>query len=190
MTKPQKYRRLNKEERKQIVQLWISGQAKMPELAQAYDVCTKTVRNTLAQAGVWPGVDDHTIKPDNYRASVIQREIDAAGDAVKTIIERNSMTSYGIRKTYPEVVALAIRLHQKGFTYEEIGRSLHCSRALVQNWLTYERVARANQAKEKKAEAKAEPIKMPEPQLVEAGTITMIRAPKRSLLERIKGFFN
>lgn len=33
------------------------------------------------------------------------------------------------------------------------------------------------------------PIKLPEPTLVEAGTITMIRGPRRSLWQRIKDFF-
>ena len=35
----------------------------------------------------------------------------------------------------------------------------------------------------------AAPVAMPEPKLVEAGTITMIRGPKRSLWQRIKDFF-
>lgn len=39
--------------------------------------------------------------------------------------------------------------------------------------------------------APAEPpkIRLPEPTLVEAGTITLIRGPKRSLWQRIKDFF-
>lgn len=36
----------------------------------------------------------------------------------------------------------------------------------------------------------AAPVSMPEPKLVEAGTITMIRGPRRSLWQRIKDFWS
>lgn len=187
MTDQKKYRRLSKEDRKMVVALWTSGAAKTPELAQTYDVCKKTIRNTLSSAGVWPGVDDHTAKPDTHRNSVIQKEIDAAPQQVRDCIEYNRVASQGRLKTFRPLVEMAVELHGRGFSYEEIGRNFHCSRALVQNWITYDRMIKAQEAK---AKIRANAAPEAKPTLVPTGTIELIRAPKRSLLDRIKDFFN
>lgn len=104
------------EQRNQIIELWVNGAGKVPEVAKAVGVPVSTAYGVIYRAGIWPGYDNHLV-----------------GKALYDTMQRQK-------------------------------------------------------AKAKSPAPKAA-VKLPEPKLVEAGTITLIRGPRRSLWQRIKDFF-
>ena len=53
-------RHVSPAERMTIIQLWMSGQGKVHEIAEAMGRPPSTIYNVLIQAGLWPGFDDYT----------------------------------------------------------------------------------------------------------------------------------
>lgn len=53
-------RHVSAAERMTIIQLWMSGQGKVGEIAEAMRRPPSTIYNVLIQAGLWPGFDDYT----------------------------------------------------------------------------------------------------------------------------------
>lgn len=56
-----KRKHLTEEQRKEIVDMWLSGLGKVKEVAKLTGCPTSTVYSTLYRAGVWPGYDDYRV---------------------------------------------------------------------------------------------------------------------------------
>lgn len=114
--------RVQPSQTKMVLDLWLSGAGKVPEIAKTMNMPVSTVYNVLYRAGVWPGHDDY--------------------------------------KSARHVVAK-------------------------------KKVAKSKEVAKQKGQAKPEPKPEPtiEPTIVPPGSITLIRAPRRSLWERVRDFF-
>lgn len=111
----------------------------------------------------------HQIRPnidDIYRALPLE---------TRQLIERNRELAQGKKKSHPKIMAFAYQLSDAGYTYREIARTVHVSRALVNIWMVQRRTLAA--AKEVPA---APPVQA-------EASITMI--DKRGIFQRIFDWF-
>lgn len=94
------------------------------------------------------------------------------------------------RKGTPEIQKFVLDMHLRGFMRTELAEFMSVSVPTIATWVKIEKNRRLmREAVGELAPAPA-PIQLPEPTLVEAGTITMIRAPRRSLWDRVRDFFS
>lgn len=113
----------------------------------------------------------------------------------------------GTKKVSPELRRFVYEMSVIGFAKTELAEFLNVAVPTITAWRNQEQhnrelsfaqvreaaakitARKAQEALEENFRPRPKPVPMPEPKVVEAGTITMIRAPRRSLWQRIKDFF-